>query len=58
MATFRATWFTHTAVEQSGHPGAVGRVGPYPLAVEVTLQHRELVSESEDLCVLVAVAAW
>lgn len=46
------------AVEQGGHPGAVGQVEPNPLTVQVTLQHPELVSENEDLCVLVAVAAW
>jgi hypothetical protein len=44
-------------VQQRGQPRPVGRVEPYPLPVEVALQHRELVPEGEDLRVLVPVAA-
>jgi len=31
-------------VEQGGQPGPVGRVEPDSLAVELTLQHRKLVT--------------
>jgi hypothetical protein len=44
-------------VQQRGQPRPVGGVEPYPLPVELALQHRELMAQSQDLHVLVAVAA-
>jgi hypothetical protein len=43
-------------VEQGSKPRPVGRTEPKPMAVELTLQDRELVAQGEDLGVLVAVA--
>jgi hypothetical protein len=36
-------------VQQRGQPRPVGRVEPYPLTVELPLQHRELVPQRQDL---------
>jgi hypothetical protein len=44
-------------VQQRGQPRPVGRLEPHPLPVELPLQHRELVPQSQDLCILVPVAA-
>jgi hypothetical protein len=44
-------------VQQRRQPRPVGRVEPYPLPIELTLQHRELMAQGEDLGVLVAVAS-
>jgi hypothetical protein len=44
-------------VQQRGEPRPVGGVEPDSLPIELALQHRELVAEGENLCVLVSVAA-
>jgi hypothetical protein len=44
-------------VQQRRQTRPVGRVEPYPLPIKLTLQHRELMTQGEDLRVLVAVAS-
>ncbi|MDT3446509.1 hypothetical protein QOZ89_44130 [Pseudofrankia sp. BMG5.37] len=44
-------------MQERRQQGAVGGLELDPLAVELTLEHAELVSQCEDLDVLVAVAA-
>jgi hypothetical protein len=44
-------------VQQGGKPGPVGLVEADPLPAELPLQYRELVAQSEDLCVLLVVGA-
>jgi hypothetical protein len=43
-------------VQQRGQPRPIDRLEPDPLPVELALQHRELVTQREDLDVLVPVA--
>jgi hypothetical protein len=44
-------------VRQRGQPRPIDRLEPDPLPVELTLQHRELVAQRQDLDVLIGVAA-
>jgi hypothetical protein len=43
--------------EQYSQPRPIGRFEPDPLPTELALQHHELMPQSEDLRVLVAVTA-
>jgi hypothetical protein len=43
-------------VQQRGKPRSIDRFEPDPLPVELALQHRQLVTQRQDLDVLVAVA--
>ena len=45
------------AVQQRGQPGPIGWVKPDALLAELAMQHRELVTQHEDLRVLVPSAA-
>ena len=44
-------------VQQRGQLGPIGRLEPDPLATELTVQHRQLMPQGEDLRVLVTVTA-
>lgn len=44
-------------VQQRSQPGPIGRLEPDPLPVELAVEHRELVTQAEDLRVLVPVTA-